>query len=93
MRFRKKPIVIEAIENLGTWGPIIDWLQDLSGSYFVFKPGQHPPITRNDDDGSLVIHTLEGDMRADVGDWIICGVKGEFYPCKPDIFATLYVAE
>ena len=40
----------------------------------------------------LVIHTLEGDMRADVGDWIIRGVAGEFYPCKPDIFAATYEA-
>jgi hypothetical protein len=92
MRYRKKPITIEAIENLGTWSPILDWLQKLSGSYFVFPPGQHPPITRNDD-GSLNIHTLEGTMRADVGDWIICGTKGEFYPCKPDIFTNIYDPE
>lgn len=38
----------------------------------------------------LVIHTLEGDMLADYGDWIIKGVKGEFYPCKPDIFEATY---
>jgi hypothetical protein len=38
----------------------------------------------------LEIHTLEGDMRADVGDWIVRGVKGEFYPCKPDIFEATY---
>ena len=38
----------------------------------------------------LVIETLEGDMTARIGDWIIKGVKGEFYPCKPDIFETTY---
>ena len=38
----------------------------------------------------LVIHTLEGDMEASIGDYIIKGVKGEFYPCKPDIFAKTY---
>jgi hypothetical protein len=38
----------------------------------------------------LVIPTLEGSMCADIGDWIIRGVKGEFYPCKPDIFAATY---
>ena len=38
----------------------------------------------------LLISTLEGQMRADVGDWVIRGVKGEFYPCKPDIFAATY---
>lgn len=36
------------------------------------------------------IHTLEGVMRAELGDWIICGVKGELYPCKPDIFEATY---
>ena len=41
-------------------------------------------------DGLLVIRTLEGDMRAEIGDYIIRGVKGEFYPCKPDIFAATY---
>jgi len=41
-------------------------------------------------DGALVILTREGAMRADVGDWIIKGVQGEFYPCKPDIFAATY---
>lgn len=39
---------------------------------------------------ALIIPTLEGEMRADLGDWIICGVKGEFYPCKPDIFDATY---
>ena len=42
--------------------------------------------------GDLMIRTLEGDMRADDGDWIIKGIKGEFYPCKPDIFESSYEA-
>ena len=42
--------------------------------------------------GDLMIRTLEGDMRATPGDWIIRGVQGEFYPCKPDIFAATYEA-
>ena len=42
------------------------------------------------DNGGVNIHTLEGVMRADPGDWIIKGIKGEFYPCKPDIFAATY---
>lgn len=41
-------------------------------------------------DGTLNIETLEGVMRCDVGDWLICGVKGELYPCKPDVFAATY---
>ena len=56
MKYRKKPVVIEA--------------------------EQATEIT--------LIETLEGTMRAEVGDWIITGVKGERYPCKPDIFAATY---
>lgn len=41
-------------------------------------------------DKEIIIHTLEGDMKADVGDYIIKGVNGEFYPCKPDIFEKTY---
>jgi hypothetical protein len=41
-------------------------------------------------DEEVIIHTLEGDMRADAGDYIITGVKGEKYPCKPDIFKATY---
>lgn len=47
----------------------------------------------SDRDEGLIIHTLEGDMRADPGDWIIKGVKGEFYPCKHDIFIATYAPE
>lgn len=43
-------------------------------------------------EGNLFIATLEGEMRADKGDWIIKGVQGEVYPCKPDIFAATYEA-
>ena len=91
-KFTKKPVVIEALQNDGTWPPVIAWLEaiappELGG--FVFAPLTKPPITRNPD-GSLNIVTLEGTMRANVGDWIIRGVKGEFYPCKPDIFAATY---
>lgn len=47
-------------------------------------------IAQPQSDGAMVIPTLEGDHLANVGDWIIKGVKGEFYPCKPDIFAATY---
>jgi hypothetical protein len=56
---------------------------------FAFAPYTTPPIIRNRD-GSLTISTLEGKMIASVGDWIICGVVGEFYPCKPHVFAESY---
>ena len=42
------------------------------------------------DEWTVVIETLEGAMAASPGDWVICGIKGEFYPCKPDIFAATY---
>ena len=41
-------------------------------------------------DKEMIIHTLEGDHKANIGDWIIRGVKGELYPCKPDIFEQTY---
>lgn len=87
-KYRKKPVVIDAIHNHGTWAPIVEWLEGLTGG-FAFPVGMAPPITRNED-GSLNIATLEGVMRASVGDFVIRGVKNEFYPCKSDIFAATY---
>lgn len=80
MRFRKKPVVIEAMrfnEATGVVANIIAWAS--------------PVIIRYNHKG-LVIPTEEGDMLASRGDWIIKGVKGEFYPCKPDIFEMTYEA-
>ena len=88
-RFRKKPVVIDAIKNEGEWSSVIQWLQDLAGAELIFQPGEEPPMTRNED-GSINIATPEGTMRANVDDWIIRGIKGEFYPCKPDIFEATY---
>lgn len=73
-KFRKKPVVIDAWPN----DPLADmpaWVMDA-----VVKV----------EDGTLAIETLEGVMTASVGDWIIRGVKGEVYPCKPDIFVATY---
>lgn len=56
MKYRKKPVVVEAYQT----------------------------------DKEVIIHTLEGDMKANVGDYIITGVNGEQYPCKPDIFEKTY---
>lgn len=75
-KFRKKPIVIEAWQ-VGSFEPRPDWLIDHPN---VYGPG----------DLYLEIKTLEGTMRADRGDWVIRGVQGELYPCKPDIFAATY---
>ena len=48
---------------------------------------------RHEGNEPLIIHTLEGDMKAMPGDWVITGVKGEQYPCKPDIFEATYIPE
>ncbi len=89
MRFRKLPVEIEATCNRGDWASIVAWMEEIGPGGLAFEPGTPAPIERNED-GSLDIHTREGTMRADVGDWIIRGVKGEFYPCKPDIFGATY---
>ena len=79
-KFRKKPVVIEAIQIMDT-----TTADDIAG--FINCPEGSTYSVWSD---HVYIHTLEGTMRADVGDWIIKGVKGEFYPCKPDIFDMTY---
>jgi len=61
----------------------------LHSSVTQMKWEEYEDLVKRD---GLKIFTLEGKMNADVGDWIIKGVKGEFYPCKPDIFAATYEA-
>jgi len=80
VKFRKKPVVIEAEQFDGTWESV---------PLFSALGQTHEGINA---DGKLTVLTLEGVMLANVGDWIIRGVKGEFYPCKPDIFAATYEA-
>lgn len=94
MKFRKKPVVIDAeqwtgnnIEDMLTF--ILNGREDFD---FLPNPDGHvnggigyiPPM------GVLVIPTLEGNHDAKPGDWIIRGVKGEYYPCKPEIFEMTY---
>lgn len=55
-----------------------------------FKPGDHPAVAAEPEDNSGYIETLEGRLRVEPGDWVITGIAGENYPCKPDIFAQLY---
>lgn len=84
-RYRKRPVVIEAWQvELDRRTRFPDWLSEavLKGQAFM-QGGESPYLT---------IRTLEGDMRANPGDWIIRGVKGELYPRKPDIFAATYEA-
>lgn len=81
MKYRKKPVVIDAWQFDGSWSSARPIIQ------------QHNSMSWTDSDGGqIAIETLEGEMTASAGDWIIKGVKGEFYPCKPDIFAATYEA-
>ena len=83
MKYRKNPVVIEAIQ-LPPAG------QDVPVSFFEWAEEHGFVNYTSERDGTLSIETLEGTMTAQPGDWIIKGVKGEFYPCKPDIFAATY---
>ena len=74
-KFRKKPVTISAIQWYGANATtILDWIGEDA-----YQEGS-----------SLFIQTLEGVHEASLGDWIIQGVNGEFYPCKPDIFDKTY---
>jgi hypothetical protein len=85
-RYRKKPVEIEAVQlNSDTRADIVGWINHNGGQALPVYEGVAALPT-----GSILIHTLEGDHRADEGDWIIRGVAGEFYPCKPEIFAETY---
>ena len=86
MKYRKKPVVIEAIQFTTNNEPndvemtrIVDWINAESDMKISSHNGT-----------SIFINTLEGEMRAECGDWIIKGVNKEFYPCKPDIFKKIY---
>ena len=90
-KFRKKPVVIDAIQ----------WLGDNLETIITFTDGALSNNAKVQELGwagykklvalrGFKIYTLEGVMNADVGDWIIIGVKGELYPCKPGIFEKTY---
>lgn len=83
-RFRKKPVVIEAFRWTG--GPDQEedpvWaVEAIEARRMYYQGGQEPCMT---------IETSEGTMRANVGDWIIRGVEGELYPCRPSVFEATY---
>lgn len=76
-KYRKIPVVIEAMQYTGKNATrLLHWM----------FPDIEPDATANE----LTIKTLEGDLHTSPGDWIIKGVKGEFYPCKPDVFEMTY---
>ena len=86
LKFRKKPVVIEAVQyigggNVNPRGAVPMWLwAALETGEAYYTNGADP----------LKLVTLEGDLTVSPGDWIIQGIKGELYPCKPDIFAATY---
>ncbi len=89
-KYRKKPVVIEAVQYTGGNA---DAIQTFGAKP---EPTAHWGGACNEpgckENWNLIIPTLEGQHIASPGDWIIKGTAGEFYPCKPDIFATIYEA-
>ena len=84
-KYRKKPVVIEAVR----------WTGAAESAYEIgwFAEGEDwARALPNRRDGRIIIDTLEGPLHCNVGDWIIKGVKGEFYPIKDDIFRETYEA-
>ena len=80
MKYRKKPVIIDAIQWKGGYDNVDEIKQFAGKDFFCWH-------IHSD---SISIETLEGTMNASKGDWIIKGIKGEFYPCKPDIFEATY---
>lgn len=80
LKYRKKPVIIHAVK----------WDGNLTTIDPLWPHASVDEVQQDFLDPALIIPTLEGDMRAEVGDWIVCGVQGELYPVKPDIFAATY---
>lgn len=102
-RFRKRPVVVEAVQWLPAafedgaahTSDVVQWVLDNGGTARWHEAGLLGRLRPGDEYGQSLpefidIETLEGTMRAVQGDWIIRGVQGEFYPCKPDVFAATY---
>jgi hypothetical protein len=83
MKYRKKPVVIDAVQvpdpdnDVAAWEAMCAFLSEGCDDWGALS-------------NRVEIGTLEGTMTAGIGDWIIRGIKGEYYPCKPDIFAATY---
>lgn len=91
---RKRPVLVHAMQWDGTAEgatPIIDWIlaSESTARYVCANPGRCVEFD-GDSPHWIAIDTLEGTMQASVGWWIIRGVRGEFYPCEPEIFAETY---
>lgn len=94
MQFRKKPVIISAVRWAGTnLHEVLPFIQDGKEDFSHLpapKDGAAPGIGLLPISGELVIPTHSGDQLAEIGDWIIRDIAGEFYPCKPDIFDATY---
>jgi hypothetical protein len=91
-RYTKRPVTIEAMQWDGTAAgatPVIDWLLSEGGTARYHEHLMDGEMIAHPDP-YLKIDTLEGVIIASAGDFIIRGIQGEFYPCKPDIFAATY---
>lgn len=95
-KYRKKPVIIEAVQWTGKNIGVIKKFVGVNAKfhYYVTEGDMNSvsetPPSIGDYGIELTISTLEGDMQAKIGDYIIKGVSGEFYPCKPDIFEKTY---
>lgn len=78
-KYRKKPIEVEAVRYM---------IDDILPDWFMDRVTNNTIITHKD--GTCDINTLEGIMKSNTGDYIILGINGEVYPCKPDIFEKTY---
>lgn len=83
-QYRKKPVIIDAVQFDGLNPTEIKDFVGENCEVEIYDNEVTPPVAH------IVIHTLEGDMEVSKGDYVIKGVKGEFYPCKPDIFEQTY---
>ena len=87
MKYKKKPVIIDAIEwNGKNFNEISYFTNDWHGNKLAHEDAEDAALKS----GKLFIHTLEGVMTASKGDFIIKGIAGEFYPCKEDIFLKTY---
>lgn len=92
-KYVKKPIPVECRQLVDDYSVIIDIFEWVTGEdTSTSAVGQDATVEQIRKDGGLKIETKEGTMLSSFGDWVICGIHGEFYPCKPDIFDESYCA-
>jgi len=96
-QFQKKPVKIWAMQFPASGSPaaaheVYLWVEENTQGSYDYLGDERPEhgVSIDPSDGLMVINTLEGEMKVGLGDWVIQGVKGEFYPCKPDIFEATY---